>query len=94
MRAHQEIIGVIENMSYVVCPHGERMDIFGSGGGKSLAGRFQVPLLGQIPLETTVRQGGDDGAPVVISEPFSLSSRAFLEIADRIKQQIDKEAAG
>ncbi len=94
VRAHQEIIGVIENMSYVVCPHGERMDIFGSGGGKSLAGRFQVPLLGQIPLETTVRQGGDDGAPVVISEPFSLSSRAFLEIADRIKQQIDKEAAG
>ncbi len=94
VRAQQEIIGVIENMSYVVCPHGESMYIFGSGGGKTLAGLFKVPLLGQIPLETTVREGGDEGSPVVISEPLSLSSRAFMEIAERIKQQIEKEAAG
>ncbi|MCL4495527.1 MAG: Mrp/NBP35 family ATP-binding protein [Firmicutes bacterium] len=94
VRAHQEIIGVIENMSYVVCPHGERMNVFGAGGGKALADLFHVPLLGQIPLETTVREGGDGGSPVVVSEPHSLSTRVFIEVADRIKQQVEKEAAG
>ncbi len=93
-RAHQEIIGVIENMSYVLCPHGERMDIFGSGGGKALADIFHVPLLGQIPLEATVRAAGDEGEPVVVSHPQSLSSSAFLDIAARIKRHAEQEAAG
>ncbi|WP_028963199.1 Mrp/NBP35 family ATP-binding protein [Sulfobacillus thermosulfidooxidans] len=93
-RAHQEIIGVIENMSYVLCPHGDRMNIFGSGGGKALADLFRVPLLGQIPLESTVREGGDEGEPVVVSDPESLSSHVFLDIAARIKHRIEEEAAG
>ncbi|AUW94794.1 MAG: iron-sulfur cluster carrier protein ApbC [Sulfobacillus thermosulfidooxidans] len=93
-KAHQEIIGVIENMSYVVCPHGERMNVFGEGGGQSLADLFHVPLLGQIPLESTVREGGDKGRPLAASEPTSPAGAVFLSIAERIKQTLSNEAAG
>lgn len=87
-RAQQEIVGVIENMSYVLCPHGDRLEVFGSGGGEKLASDFQVPLLGQIPLESDVRQGGDRGLPITISNPHSASSNAFFEIARKIHQAV------
>ncbi len=93
-RAHQEIIGVIENMSYVLCPHGERMDIFGTGGGKALADMFTVPLLGQVPLESVVRESGDRGYPVALSNQNSPASAVFLSIAQGIQQTLGKEAAG
>ena len=65
-----EIAGVVENMSYRVCPCcGERDDVFGAGGGQSLADKVGVPLLAQIPLEPAVRAGGDDGVPVMVADP-------------------------
>lgn len=83
-RAGQELMGVIENMSYVRCPNGDKQEIFGQGGGQELADKFNVPLLGQIPLEPEVRQGGDRGLPAVISAPDSESGRVLSEIATKI----------
>ena len=75
-QTRQRIAGVIENMSYLACPHcGERMDIFGSGGGEAVSRKLTqltgatVPLLGQIPLDTRLREGGDNGTPLVLVRP-------------------------
>ena len=75
------ILGVVENMSYYVCPHGERVDLFGEGGGQRLAGEFQVPLLGQIPLDPATRRGGDEGVPVLVGAPASATAEAFRKMA-------------
>jgi ATP-binding protein involved in chromosome partitioning len=85
-RAGQTIRGVIENMSYIRCPHGDRLEVFGQGGGAQLAALLHVPLLGQIPLEAGVRQGGDEGVPIVISDPDSEGGRIFLEIARQLQK--------
>ena len=76
MQTHQRIAGVIENMSYLVCPHcGEHTDIFGSGGGQTVATALTritgapVPLLGQVPIDIRLREGGDAGRPLVLSDP-------------------------
>ncbi|MEX0832448.1 MAG: Mrp/NBP35 family ATP-binding protein [Actinomycetota bacterium] len=75
-------IGVVENMSYFVCPHcGEQTSIFGEGGGREAARTLGVPLLGRIPLVTSLREGGDTGTPIVVSEPDSPASRALSESA-------------
>ncbi len=85
------ILGVIENMSYFLCPSdGTRYDIFGSGGGLREAERLKVPLLAQIPIEMAVREGGDAGHPVVLGAPDSASSRAFLEAARHLRDGLDK----
>ena len=91
MQTHQRITGVIENMSYLVCPHcGEQMEVFGSGGGASVAtalGRLtgaQVPLLGQVPLDVRLREGGDSGVPLVLDEPDSPAALALRKIADEL----------
>ncbi len=87
---HQRVIGVIENMSFLVCPHcgpEHQIEVFGSGGGarvaKTLSARFgyDVPVLGQIPLEESLREGGDAGKPVVDSDPTSASAQALSAIA-------------
>ncbi|MCY0881849.1 MAG: P-loop NTPase, partial [Firmicutes bacterium] len=83
-RVHQRIIGVIENMSYAVCPTGERLNIFGQGGGAQLADDLNVPLLGQIPLEADLRETSDAGIPIAVSNPTGLSAHAFVDIARRI----------
>jgi ATP-binding protein involved in chromosome partitioning len=76
------ILGIVENMSYFVCPHcGERSEIFGFGGGERTAQRYEVPLLGQIPLEVSIRQGGDIGHPIVVSHPDSPPSEALRAAA-------------
>lgn len=76
------ILGIVENMSYFVCPHcQERSEIFGFGGGERTATRHEVPLLGQIPLEGSIRQGGDIGYPVVVSDPDSAPAKAFRDAA-------------
>jgi ATP-binding protein involved in chromosome partitioning len=75
-------IGVIENMSYYVCPHcGGRDDIFGTGGGKEAADTLGVPLMAQVPLVPALRAGGDVGAPIVVTDPDSPASEALREAA-------------
>jgi ATP-binding protein involved in chromosome partitioning len=75
-------IGVIENMSYFVCPHcGEETPIFGTGGGQEAADTLGVPLIGRIPLQTTLREGSDQGRPVVVSEPESPAGAALIGAA-------------
>ncbi|WP_456698752.1 Mrp/NBP35 family ATP-binding protein [Aeromicrobium sp. P5_D10] len=87
---HQRVVGVVENMSYLQLPGGERMEIFGSGGAakvaETLSARFgyDVPLLGQIPLDQTLREGGDAGDPIVESEPGSESAQVLQGIADEL----------
>ncbi|MCX7713689.1 MAG: Mrp/NBP35 family ATP-binding protein [Chthoniobacterales bacterium] len=79
------VIGIVENMSYFLCPSdGQKYDIFGSGGGEREAHRLGVPLLAQIPIEPTLRQCGDMGIPIVLSNPDSSSAQCFLKLADEI----------
>src|SRR4030095_4768324 len=79
------ILGVIENMSYFDCPHcGERSRIFSRGGGPRAAEGFGTTFLGNIPLDVRVRQGGDDGRPVVVHDPKSGPALMFKEIADKL----------
>jgi len=90
---HQRVVGVVENMSYLVCPHcgpDHRLEVFGSGGGervaRTLTGRFgyDVPLLGQVPIEESLREGGDVGKPVVDSDPTSGAARVLASVAEHL----------
>ncbi len=88
-QTHQRITGVIENMAYLVCPHcGEQTDLFGSGGGASVAAALsrlsgtQVPLLGQVPIDVRLREGSDRGMPLVLGDPDSPAALALRKIAD------------
>lgn len=83
-RANQRILGIIENMSYIPLEGGTRMELFGSGGGKELAQQLEVPLLGQIPMESSVREGSDRGKPVILSAPESEAATTFLQVAQKI----------
>lgn len=76
--------GVIENMSWLTASDGTRQEIFGSGGGAKLAEELSVPLLGQVPLDPAVREGGDTGHPVVAAAPASEAAQAFVSIAGEI----------
>jgi ATP-binding protein involved in chromosome partitioning len=88
-RTHLKVVGVIENMSYFVCPHcGEHTSIFGEGGGQEAADTLAVPLLGQIPLMPELREGGDAGTPIVVSRPDSAAGTALIEAA----RQLGREA--
>jgi ATP-binding protein involved in chromosome partitioning len=81
-RTNLRPLGVIENMSYYVCPHcGERDEIFGSGGGKEAAETLGVPLMGQVPLLPAIREGGDSGTPIVLSQPDAPAAEALREAA-------------
>ena len=80
-KTRQTVVGVIENMSYFICPHcGKPTEIFGSGGGQQIAEALGVPLLARIPLEASIRSSGDVGEPVALHEA-SPTGRAFLEAA-------------
>ncbi len=88
---HQRVVGVIENMSYLPCPHcGERVDVFGTGGGGAVADTLtrvvgaRVPLLGQVPIDMRLREAGDSGTPLVLSDPDSPAARQLLAIADKL----------
>ncbi len=86
------VLGVVENMSYYVCPKcGKREDLFGAGGGAQVAHDFGVPLLGQIPLVPEVRQSGDAGKPLVLAQPNHFVSRIFLEIAGKVLEAVAAE---
>jgi ATP-binding protein involved in chromosome partitioning len=90
-QTHQRVVGVIENMSYLTCPHcGEPMDVFGSGGGETVAADLtrltgtEVPLLGQIPLDVRLREGGDSGTPLILSDPSAPASIALSKVAESL----------
>jgi ATP-binding protein involved in chromosome partitioning len=86
-------IGLIENMSFFACPGcGVETDLFGRGGGEALARELSVPFLGSIPLHAPIREGGDSGVPIVISEPESTPARAIFAAAERVAQQISISA--
>lgn len=82
------ILGVVENMSYYVCPHGERVNIFGEGGGQRLADEYKIPLLGQIPLVPATRQGGDEGLPIQVRAPDSAQAEAFRTVAGAVAARV------
>ena len=86
------IIGVVENMSFLELPDGTRMDVFGSGGGERLAMEAGVPYLGSIPMDPSVRVGGDAGVPVVVSNPESAVSSALTRISESIAARISVSA--
>lgn len=87
------ILGIIENMSFFVCPTcGEQTEIFGFGGGERTAERYNVPLLGRIPLDTAVRQGGDIGHPITVSEPESPPGEAFRDAARQCARKLAIDA--
>ncbi|MBW8750672.1 MAG: Mrp/NBP35 family ATP-binding protein [Propionibacteriales bacterium] len=93
---HQRVVGVVENMSYLACPHcaaegkEHRLEIFGAGGGARVAATltarfgYDVPVLGEIPIDLSLREGGDAGKPVVDADPTSPSATALVAIADRL----------
>ncbi|MGH8908354.1 MAG: Mrp/NBP35 family ATP-binding protein [Egibacteraceae bacterium] len=84
LKVNLTVRGVIENMSWFTGDDGVRYELFGSGGGTLLAEQLRVPLLGQIPLVPALREGGDEGRPVIVADPGSPASQAFQAIADKI----------
>ncbi len=88
------ILGIVENMSYFVCPNcGEATAIFGEGGGQWAAERYDVPLLGQIPLSRSIREAGDGGQPIVLADPDSPQAQAFIATARAAAGRLSMEAA-
>ena len=87
-KVNLEVKGIIENMSWFTGDDGTRYEIFGAGGGQDLAERLEVPLLGQVPLLPELREGGDAGHPIVVTEPDSDAAKAFSEIARRIAVEL------
>jgi ATP-binding protein involved in chromosome partitioning len=81
------ILGIVENMSYFTTPEGQRIEIFGHGGGANEAKRQNLPFLGEIPLFPEIRMGGDAGKPVVVSHPEQPAAKAFIAIADGLRQR-------
>ncbi|NIM18784.1 MAG: P-loop NTPase [Candidatus Latescibacteria bacterium] len=79
------VLGIIENMSYFICPHcGEQTDVFDSGGGKEISKKLSVEFLGEIPLDGHIRAGGDRGEPIVKIDPESPISQSFIGVAERV----------
>jgi len=79
------VFGLIENMSYFICPHcGDRTDIFGHGGARQTADELGIDFLGEIPLDPNIRSGADAGIPIVESDPDAPVARAFAEIAQTV----------
>ncbi|KHD72605.1 Mrp/NBP35 family ATP-binding protein [Actinoplanes utahensis] len=90
LQTHQRLVGVVENMSWLELPDGSRMEVFGAGGGETVADSLsktigaRVPLLGQIPLDTRVREAGDDGNPIVLADPDAPAAKALDAVADKL----------
>jgi ATP-binding protein involved in chromosome partitioning len=87
------LLGIVENMSYFVCPHcHERTAIFGSTGGSRVASEFGVPLLAQLPLDPETRVGGDEGAPITVRRPDSPQAAAFRQLAEVVRERVSAVA--
>ena len=88
-RVNTRILGIVENMVGLVCPHcGEEIDVFGSGGGERLAEEMNLPVLGRVPLDPTVRAAGDEGIPTVVSAPDSAAGQALRGIAEVVLEAL------
>jgi ATP-binding protein involved in chromosome partitioning len=88
-RVNTRVLGIVENMSGLACPHcGESVDVFGSGGGESLATELGVPFLGRVPLDPAVVRAGDSGAPTVVSAPDSAAAAALERIASTVEDNL------
>lgn len=83
-QVNQEVVAVVENMSWFTGDDGTRYEIFGKGGGQALADELGVPLAAQIPLLPAMREGADEGLPVMVVAPDSEAAKAFAGLADRI----------
>ena len=87
------LLGIIENMSFFLCPHcGERTEIFSHGGGERASAKFDIPFLGRIPIDPAIRAGGDIGVPIVAAQPGSPTTQAFKEIAAKLAATISTPA--
>jgi ATP-binding protein involved in chromosome partitioning len=93
-QTHQQIAGVIENMAWLPCPHcDDRINVFGEGGGQTVADALtrtlgtRVPLLGQVPIDLRLREGGDEGKPLVLTDPDSPAAAELRQIADRLSKR-------
>ncbi len=91
LQTHQRIAGVVENMSWLPCPHcGDRIEMFGSGGGEAVASSLsrslgaEVPLLGQVPMDIRLREGGDAGTPLVLADPDAPAAKELLRVAESL----------
>ncbi|MBX3743859.1 MAG: Mrp/NBP35 family ATP-binding protein [Verrucomicrobiae bacterium] len=87
-KLHVPILGIVENMSYFTAPDGSRIEIFGHGGGAREAERAQVPFLGEVPIFTEIRAGGDAGVPVVVGAPDTPPAQAFLRLAESLRGRL------
>ncbi|MEA1986768.1 MAG: Mrp/NBP35 family ATP-binding protein [Candidatus Marinimicrobia bacterium] len=84
-------IAVVENMAGLICPHcGDVIDFFGKGGGEKMAKEMEVEFLGSIPMEMKNRECGDDGTPIVLKYPESITTKAFTDIANKIEKLLEK----
>jgi ATP-binding protein involved in chromosome partitioning len=91
LRVNVPILGIVENMSYFVAPDtGKRYDIFGTGGGKKLSEELSIPLLGQLPINQNIREGGDSGKPIVFDKPESEQGKKIFEISRKLAAEISK----
>jgi len=81
------ILGIVENMSYFTTPNGERVEIFGHGGGRAEAQRRNLPFLGEVPIYLEIRRGGDAGLPVVVSKPQDAPAQAFISLAKSLRDK-------
>ena len=89
------LLGVIENMSYFVCGHcGEHTEIFSTGGGERAAQKFEIPFLGRVPIDPAIREGGDQGKPIVSNDSSSPQAQAFLQIAKTLAANIEQAEKG
>ena len=91
LQTHQRLAGVVENMSYLPCPHcGDRIDLFGSGCGEAVASALsrslgaEVPLLGQVPIDVRLREGGDAGSPLVLTDPDAPAAKELLRVTEAL----------
>jgi len=94
-KTNVRVLGIVENMSYFLCPgDGVRYDIFGRGGGQREADRLGVPLLGEIPIDVATREAGDTGMPIVARAQDGAVGREFMKIAKNLREQIESASVG
>lgn len=85
------LLGVVENMSYLETPDGGRQALFGEGGGQVTADSLETPLMGQVPIDMAIREGCDNGIPIVISDPDSSAAQVFMSVARKLLENLTKK---
>jgi ATP-binding protein involved in chromosome partitioning len=94
-KVHIPVLGIVENMSSFACPHcGQTTDIFASGGGEKAAAQMRIPFLGRVPIDLAIREGGDEGVPIVVGKPDSPQSAALVQLAKRVAGEVSSRTEG